>query len=168
MSSLIHSPVDVATYLSFDAALRFPQTLQDVDCYIHRFMSFLGQTDHGVGYRSIRCWADSSLHTPNGSPSRSCSARGTPLHGSAKKRPSPAAWATTPPPPTLHAYRSTSRVARRKKWDSGGWSHFPSHPNDTHAAGGGARALRAGAPEWVDELDDERVVFGVDGVVRGQ
>jgi hypothetical protein len=23
-------------------------------------------------------------------------------------------------------------------------------------------------PEWVDELDDERVVFGVDGILRGQ
>ncbi|KAJ7888998.1 hypothetical protein B0H13DRAFT_1888212 [Mycena leptocephala] len=28
--------------------------------------------------------------------------------------------------------RSTSRVARRRKWDSGGWIHFPSHPNETH------------------------------------
>ncbi|KAJ7879468.1 hypothetical protein B0H13DRAFT_1892202 [Mycena leptocephala] len=40
--------------------------------------------------------------------------------------------------------RSISRVARRRKWDSGGWIHFPLHPNDTHT-GSGARALRAGA-----------------------
>ncbi|KAJ7243881.1 hypothetical protein B0H12DRAFT_1129888 [Mycena haematopus] len=88
------------------------------------------------------------------------------LQGLARVHDLPPAWRELAPAARVHF------PPRAEKDNSGSYIHFPSTAGSTSGGKGVWMAHESCAlvlPEtWVDDIDGERVVFGVDGIVRGR
>ncbi|KAJ6452291.1 JmjC-domain-containing protein [Mycena sanguinolenta] len=96
------------------------------------------------------------------------------LDGLARVHDLPPAWRELAPAARVHfPLQGPGQAGAATK--SGSWIQFPSVPGSGATAGGGKGVWMAHErcalvlPEtWVDEIEGERVVFGVDGIVRGR